>query len=195
MSAVANAVCRSCGHLEEIPVRTSVNISDSPELKQAVLSGELFVWKCPECGASNLMKFPFLYHDPENRLILVLTDAPVNAEALPEAYTGRLVGTAGELIEKVKIFDAGFDDTVIELCKFVTCNELGRKVDLRFVRRDDSEGVLLFTYPENREMQLLSVGLNVYEDCLAIERRNPAIGESACGLVRVDSAWLADFVG
>ena len=125
--------------------------------------------------------------------MLVLTDAPVNADGVPDGYTGRLVRTVGDLIEKVKIFDCGLDDIIIEMCKFITRQELGKDVALKFLKSDGADGEMTFTYPEKGEMQLIAVGFNVYEDCAGILQRNPHIRSAASGLVHVDQAWLAQF--
>lgn len=190
-----SAVCSCCGAKHSADVPQSVNAATAPELKERVRSGELFTWNCPHCGAANLLKVPFLYHDPQERLMIVLTDAPVNAEGLPEGYAGRLVRSVGELIEKVKIFDAGLDDVVVELCKFVTCREIGKEVPMKFLRMEGADGEMTFTYPEQGRMELVAVGFNVYEDCAGILRRNPVIRDAARGLVCIDRAWLAQFFG
>ena len=186
--------CTKCGAEYSAEVPQSVNAASSPELKEQVRSGALFTWTCPHCGTANLLKFPFLYHDPTEHLMLVLTDAPVNAEGVPEGYTGRQVRSVGELIEKIKIFDAGLDDLVIELCKYVTCQELKKEVPLKFLRTDGADNDIIFTYPEAGQMQLLSVGFNVYEDCCAIVGRNPVITEGLKGLVKVDREWVEQFL-
>ena len=188
-----SARCSRCGAEHSASVPQSVNVATDPDLKEKVRSGELFTWQCPHCGAANLLQVPFLYHDPKERLMLVLTDAPLGAEGLPEGYTGRIVRTVGDLIEKIKIFDAGLDDLVVEMCKFVTCQELKKDVPLRFVRTDGADAEMTFAYPEKGEMQLVAVGFNVYEDCAAILQRNPHIRAAATGLAAIDQAWLSRY--
>lgn len=194
-TAQAHPICSNCGRQHELDVLSAVNIAETPSLKDRVVSGDLFKWTCPQCGTVNLIKYPFLYHDPTESLLIVLTDAQVNADSLPEGYTGRLVRSVGELVEKVKIFDAGLDDIVVELCKYVTLRELGRQVPLKFFRLDGADGEMTFTYPQDGEMQMLAVGLNVYEDCSGILQRNPVLRGKAAGLVAVDATWLAQFMG
>ena len=193
-SPTAHVVCSSCSGEHDITLETSINVSHRPELKARALSGELFTWRCPHCGASNLAHFPLLYHDPDQRLIMLLSDAPVSVEGLDEGYTGRLVRTPGDFVEKLKIFDSSLDDVVVELCKLVTCREMGRDLDLRFFRLDGADSQMLFTYPQDGEMQMLAVGLNVYEDCSAIAARNPSLKPSR-GLAVVDGDWLFQFIG
>lgn len=187
------ALCSRCGaeHIAEVP--QSVNAATQPELKERVRSGTLFTWSCPHCGTINLLKVPFLYHDPSERLMIVLTEAPVSAEGVPDGYTGRQVRSVGDLIEKIKIFDAGLDDLIIEMCKFVTCRELKKDVPLKFVGTDGADGEMTFTYPDKGQMEMVAVGFNVYEDCAGILQRNPYVRDSIRGLATIDQAWLTRF--
>ena len=192
MSSI-QARCSKCGaeHIAEIP--QSVNAATDPDLKEKVRSGELFTWTCPHCGTANLLSVPFLYHDPSAHLMLVLTTASLGAEGLPDGYTGRQVRSVGDLMEKIKIFDAGLDDLIIEMCKFVTCQELKKDVALRFAGMDGADAEMTFTYPENGQMELVAVGFNVYEDCAGILQRNPQIRASVQGLALIDQAWLSRY--
>ncbi len=173
----------------------SVNALVSPELKERVKSGEHFVWTCPHCGCVNLLRRPFLYNDPQERVMILLTDADLKVDGLPEGYTGRVVSTTGELIEKIKIFDAGLDDIVMEMCKFVTVREMHKEVSLRFYKIDGADSEMTFTYPQDGRMEMISVGFNVYEDCAGILQRNPAIKDAVRGLVRIDPDWLSKYFG
>lgn len=185
--------CSRCGAAYNADVPQSVNVAADPDLKEKVRTGELFTWTCPHCGAANLLSVPFLYHDPAEHLMLVLTQTPLGAEGLPEGYTGRQVRSVGELMEKIKIFDAGLDDLTVEMCKFVTAQELKKDVALKFAGLDGADGEMTFTYPEGGQMELVAVGFNVYEDCAGILRRNPQIRESVQGLALIDQAWLSRF--
>jgi hypothetical protein len=188
------ASCVRCGTQFTAEVPQSVNAAASSDLKEQVRSGELFTRTCPVCGTVNLLKFPFLYYDTDERLMIVLSDAPLAAEGLPEGYTGRLVASVGDLIEKIKIFECGLDDLVIEMCKFVTCRELKKDVPLKFLKSDGSDGEMTFTYPENGQMEMLAVGFNVYEDCRGIIARNPVVAERAKGLAVIDEAWVSSLL-
>lgn len=185
--------CSRCGSERRVEVPQSVNVALAAEMKDRICSGELFSWTCPHCGSVNLLQVPFLYHDPAEHLMILLSATPVSAEDVPEGYIGRRVRTVGELIEKIKIFDAGLDDLVIEMCKYVTCQELARDVALRFLRMDGADGEMTFAYPGRDEMELVALGFNVYEDCAGILRRNPQIRDSVRGLAAIDQHWLGRF--
>lgn len=209
MPSKALATCASCGKQYEIETLPAVNTARNPELKASVRDGSLFVGHCPHCGASSLVLYPFLYHDPETRLIVWLL--PDGARGYDEAavqqmsaqvdaledYTVRRVATAGELIEKIVIADAGLDDRAVELCKFVTLQEMEGKVrpegPLRFYRMDGADNEITFTFPAGGNMMSLNIGFNVYEDCLGILQRNSAILATA-GFARVDADWVGRFM-
>lgn len=196
--------CSRCHQDFSCECYTSINVAGDPELKTKVKSGEIFVKECPCCGTVNLVTSPVLYHDPEEMLMIWLTDGnPATERAAREVfistpglehYTGRLVSDVGSLMEKVKIFDAGLDDVVVELSKFVTAQELGKDVKLKFVSLDGADNTITLTYPKDGKMEMVEIGFNVYEDCRGIVKRNPSMQERSKGLVRIDADWVAGFI-
>ena len=165
-----------------------------PELKEAISSGEYFVWECPECRCRNLYSGPFLYTDPGLGLLLLLSSEDVKSEGEIPGFTARQVKTVGEFVEKIKIAEAGLDDIAVELSKFVTAQEIGRPVELKFFRTDGPDHDITLTYPWKGQMEMVQIGFNVYQDCCAILSRNPVIAQSARGLVRVDGNFIAQFI-
>lgn len=197
-------LCARCGSAISKESPSSLNVRTHPEQKAAVLSGELFVAQCPACGSRQLLSFPFLYHDPDTQLMIwlgadenTLSRASDVLSTTPEMqdYHIRLVGSPGELIEKIKIFDAGLSDIAIELCKYVTTQEAGEELPLKFLEIDGAAAELHFACPRDGKMDILAVGLNVYEDCCGILQRNPSLEENAKGPVQIDQAWLAQYFG
>lgn len=195
--------CPNCGKAFEVEAVAAINTERDPELKERLLSGELFLRECPHCGARTLAKFPLLYHDPAERLMIWLSDGSADTEARMQAavtgndfegYTGRIVDTPGALIEKVKIFDAGLDDISLEMAKFVTRQELGKDADLLFFGLDGADNEITLTYPEAGQMQMVRIGFNVYEDCAGILLRNPDIKKAATGLSRVGRSFVEGFL-
>lgn len=191
-------LCPSCGKSDDIKIYSSINVREDPDLKEKVSDGSLFVWTCPTCGHRTLLRYPVLYHDPESRLMIWLTyDKYAESQAKKvfdgmdslNDYTGRLVGDVGSLIEKVHIFDCGLNDLAVEMCKYVIRQEKGSDLSLKFIRMDGAEGDLIFTYPKDGQMEMLAVGLNVYEDCVGILKRNPDVESLSKGLVRIDEEW------
>ena len=202
---MALANCNHCGKQTEVELRQSINTALDPELKARVKDGSLFVWECPYCGHRNLARYQTLYHDPDAKLMVWLLpgeEQPPQAveEAVKEldGYTLRRVKEVGDLIEKVNIHDAGLEDTVLEMCKWVTRQELSAKnpeataAPLRFLRMEGADNDLVLALPLGGQMQLLNVGFNVYEDARGILSRNPAV-RPAPGFAQVDQDWINQF--
>ena len=194
MSSVKTAVsfkCSRCGAVYQADAYRLIDCGADPGLRAKVTDGEVFIRECPECGQRELITTPVVYRD--EHLLVCLSDRRLDIEGL-EGMQGRLVGDVGSLIEKVKIFEAGLDDVPMEFCKFVTRQEMGKDVDLKFLRLDGADHDIILTYPEDGAMQMLAVGFNVYEDCCAIVRRNPAVSASVQGLAVVDRGWVEQFL-
>ena len=189
-----NMQCRSCSKEYSVPFNGIINVGSDPDLRARVASGEFFLHECPYCGAKNLIPAQnCLYHDALNKVMIVFSPLSLKMEDVPQDYTCRLVGSIGELIEKVKIFSASLDDVVIEMCKYVLRGELKKDVELKVVGISGADSEMTFTYPQNSQMEMIAVGFNVYEDCAGIVRRNPELHEAARGCVTVDKDWLKKF--
>ena len=203
MDNQANCKCSACGEIFKMDVHQSINVSKDPSLKGKVLDGSLFMGECPRCGQNNLARYTTLYHDPSQKLLVLLSDGNRAAEdAIAKAftqsegmdgYTARFVDDVGSLVEKVKIFDAGLDDRAMEMCKYVTCMEMGKELSFKFFRLDGADGDITLTYPGEGQMEMVNIGFNVYSDCERILSRNPSITQQTTGFVRIDSQWIARF--
>ena len=210
----ALAPCTKCGQQHKITVYRSINIADNPELKAKVADGSLFLWECPHCGQVNLAKYETLYHDPAGKLMVWLIPSGEVSETQMQAitmhtkamggYTLRRVNDMGSLMEKVLIAEAGLDDMVLEMCKYVTKLEMVQKTVgaeqkdefmasvFHFYRSegDADERILTFMYGIDGQMLGVNIGWNVYKDCSGILERNPQV-KPAEGFAKVDSEWLA----
>jgi len=120
-------ICPECGHEQEIHVIPSVNVTTDPDMKEKVLSGEIFLFTCEKCGFSGFAGFPFIYEDKETNggfLIylepdcedrVVGIDGDIADQVLLQNITMRLVTTINELKEKIFIFESGLDKICDEI--------------------------------------------------------------------------------
>ena len=210
----ALALCSKCGQQNTVTVYRSINIAENPELKDKVRDGSLFLWECPHCGQVNLARYETLYHDPAAKLMVWLIPEGEISETQMQAitmhtkamggYTLRRVNDMGSLMEKVLVVDAGLDDVVLEMCKYVTKMEMLQKsipaeqkdeflaADFHFYRSEgDGDGrVLTFMYALAGQMLGVNIGWNVYQDCSGILERNPQVRPDE-GFAKVDADWLS----
>ena len=204
--------CSRCSSEHTLKVWRSINVSEDPSLRDKVRDGSLFVWECPACHQMNLARYETLYHDPERKLMVWLLPTGEVPESEMSAITNhtkamgdyclRRVSDVSSLMEKVLINEAGLDDVVVEMCKYVTKAEMASKageanapavlsMPMHFYRRGEQDGqeFITLSFPDNGKMVGCNIGWNVYEDCMAILRRNPSI-RPAEGFAKVDSDWL-----
>ena len=215
MSIISQALapCSKCGQQQTVTVYRSINIADNPELKDKVRDGSLFLWECPHCGQVNLARYETLYHDPAAKLMVWLIPEGEISETQMQAitmhtkamggYTLRRVNDMGSLMEKVLVSDAGLDDVVLEMCKYVTKMEMIQKsvpaeqkdeflaADFHFYRSEgeDDARILTFMYALDGQMLGVNIGWNVYQDGAGILERNPQVRPED-GVAKVDAAWL-----
>ncbi|OHD73697.1 MAG: hypothetical protein A2V99_17685 [Spirochaetes bacterium RBG_16_67_19] len=111
-----------CEHEFESEVPDSVDLSEQPQARQAILEGEFQTIQCPGCGKALKPEFPVLVREPGWSVFFV-----------PELdrvayYRGKLPYPVGEvdrvaigydeLVEKLRIREAGLDDRVVEVLKY-----------------------------------------------------------------------------
>ena len=215
--------CSACGNENLIDIYQTINVRENPELKDKVKDGSAFLWQCPHCGQVNLAVFQTLYHDPDERLMIlllpegsipdkdrefiekkmaVIAEQLVSEGADMEGYVLRIVPDVGSLIEKVNIHDAGLDDVVMEMCKYITKMELSGKesdkerisaimdAQFKFYKLNGPDNDITLSYPLDGQLQGVVIGFNVYEDCRGIVQRNSSVRPDK-GFARVDAKWLA----
>ncbi len=205
----ALAPCSKCGQQHKVVVYSSINTAENPELKAKVMDGSLFLWECPHCGQVNLARYETLYHDPEKKLMFWLMPKDDISQAQMQAitmhtkamggYTLRRMSDMGALMEKVLIAEAGLEDHVIEMCKYVTKLEMAQK-SIGAGQKDEfmasafhfyrlSEQLITFTYALGGEMFGMNIGMNVYQNCADIFERNPNVKPGE-GFEKIDAEWL-----
>ena len=118
-------ICPQCGEPQKYRLFAGVNAQDNPELKEKILEETLFDWRCQRCNYFAAMAYPFLYTDPEKKLLVCVTPAGSKSNVQPspavEEFTKRQVKNLAELKEKILIFDGGYDDVAVELVKNALC--------------------------------------------------------------------------
>ncbi len=90
--------CPNCSTTFQTDILTIVDVTNQPELKQALLTGRLNVASCPTCGLTSMLGVPLLYHDASKELALVYIPTELNMpadqqEQLIGEYTGLIMQT------------------------------------------------------------------------------------------------------
>lgn len=129
--------CPGCGAEQPFLTYPSVNAQLNPELREKILNLTLWDMTCRECGENVAMYYNLLYHDMHRRLAFWLV-FPESGQELDDGgafgpeYTSRQVRSHRELLEKIKIFEAGQADYEVECAKIILAQVNGIGPDDRF---------------------------------------------------------------
>jgi predicted RNA-binding Zn-ribbon protein involved in translation (DUF1610 family) len=126
-SQMQEITCPKCGKKQFFRVWDSINTMEDPPLKKAVRNDEAFSFHCLDCGASAVLHYNFIYHEPAEKLFIVCNADGSDYTAMKETltaednafkgYTKRIVLSHNAFKEKLLIFDAGFNDKIVEVMK------------------------------------------------------------------------------
>ena len=131
--------CPECGTSADFKVYDSINVSNDPKLKILLLEGELTTFICPNCNYDVQVSSDLLYHDMDKKIFIWLKYPDGNQQpsvdpraevilGITEGYNCRLVTSLNDLIEKILVFDDGYDDLDIEVLKALVT--FTHKIDL-----------------------------------------------------------------
>ena len=119
--------CPKCGKHHTFQVWDSINLMEHPEMREKVRNDEAFRVQCPDCGASALLNYNFLYHDPEEKIFIFCNAEQTACDEIRRVltdennafknYTKRIVPSYNAFKEKLMIFDARLDDKLVEIMK------------------------------------------------------------------------------
>jgi hypothetical protein len=194
-----DVTCRHCGEASAFTMWQSLNVQMNPEMKEKLLSLEVFRHTCAKCNKATLIRYPLLYHDMQQKLMVwCIAEQPPDLDfaALPgplrdnprDGYRCRWVKTVAQLLEKIRIADAGLDDRAVELFKHGLRGELAKQglgqVDIVFaeIAREDDGAKIVFLYANGDERRGSSAPLEVFESfardyAAAIDERFPLRGQ------------------
>lgn len=126
-SQMQEITCPKCGKKQFFRVWDSINTMEDPPLKKAVRNDEAFSFHCVDCGASAVLHYNFIYHEPAEKLFIICSADGSDYTAMKETLTAednafkgctkRIVLSHNEFKEKLLIFDAGFNDKIVEVMK------------------------------------------------------------------------------
>jgi len=101
--------CPYCGEEFTITVYDTVTSAKDPDLKERVLSGDLFQHTCPHCHKEFMIQNQMLYSDADRKFVLWLSQNDVGANLtefaeplIKQGYRLRRCATIQEFIERLR---------------------------------------------------------------------------------------------
>ena len=199
VSTIRPVQCKGCGHKQSIWDVRLINVQKSPKLKNKLLQGTLFPMRCKQCGEILEQAQHCIYMDPKQALFIELC-APGESIKLPEIQenwakhgggTFRLVRTAEELQEKIRIFDCELDDRVVEVIRVLMTAQLEDQspglMDGRPVFTVDKAGPQLICACTDESERVCPISQTLYEKVQRQYLKSKAAQEET---MIVDSAWV-----
>lgn len=212
--------CPVCGTTGEFEMWQSLNTQLNPEKKEQLLSGALFQYTCPHCGKSFNIDYPMLYHQMEDQIMIYYVVQEEDIQMVEEQFRGefgdeeteitkvlkedmnsylyRIVGSQRELMEKIRIFDAGKDDRVVELVKRIISDAVADKnpelgdVNLYYL---EEEGESLFVAVNSKGvLGTVPIPNGMYED-MANGLREKLPDLRSRSEFRIDRDWASKALG
>ncbi|NJL34577.1 MAG: hypothetical protein HC893_12845 [Chloroflexaceae bacterium] len=81
--------CPNCRQPYQTQVFSLVDVTQHPELKRALMAGQINVAVCPNCGFVSMLGTPLAYHDAAKQLFLVYIPSELG---LPAEMQERFIG-------------------------------------------------------------------------------------------------------
>ncbi len=200
-------ICPHCGKAHPAKQWRVMDTGKDPLFRQRILAGTMFLDICPKCQAAEAVEYDTLYADPENGLYIALAvtdssflDARVqmdlNMESDPDVREAlqkterRVVHSAEELKEKVRIFEDGKDDRIVELVKYTLLAGMKQEyADLTSLRYTE-EGYCALADGQIKEVK--KVPESVYE--MTRMQYEPLLQSEAGQDLVVDAHWVEHFL-
>lgn len=169
-----NIECVACG--KESPHRfwDAIDPMMNQETKDKVLSGEIFTFTCPHCGYKRRVTYDTVYQEMgKGRTIQLVTSEDSYMQALNmfadrDSHSSpvlaheivRIVLSQNQLSEKIRIFDEGLDDRIVELIKAFYLQQLyeqqpGITIDeVLFFVGEDGQYEIAFLAPDGNHRSI-----------------------------------------
>lgn len=155
--------CPECKKPYKIKIWDSVNVQLNPEKKEELLSNAFFKTVCPHCKAETYCIYGFLYHDMSKKYMISLMQDYSNISIMDDMsseYFFRKVEDPNQLIEKIRIFDAGLNDIVMEIMKKIVSDIMKLKPNMLFCNVEKDDFVFLIL---GEEEKAISVPRSIYD--------------------------------
>lgn len=194
--------CPACHTSGTHNIPAMADISVNPTLKDSLLNGSFFEWICPGCSRRFFVNEVFLCCNSERGYCVYLVPGfKEDTLPVPTVYkavcngTLRVTASFVDFTEKLRIFEAGFSDNVIEAMKAVyatVCQQTGQSTVYNMIfDAVQPDGKLGFTVLLEDEDISVNIPPEAYEH--AMEDFEKLLSkDSGKVFLKVDQQWLAN---
>lgn len=188
--------CPTCNHKSSFNQYHRIDAVHLPHLKQEIIDWDLFKFSCLNCGCQYLIPYETVYYDITKGLEIyylpTLTTQAYNNLRWSTAHYLRVVTDMEAFVEKVQIFEAGYDDRVIEIMKYILAPK--EEEDIQFdydqmVFTKVGEGNYQFMFIRETEAVASLQFSQEFYDSLQLE-----YGRKFTETYIVDKSWAYQFI-
>lgn len=171
--------CPKCGRVSSAPVFDTLDLTEASDFtRKMALSGKLFRFECPYCGKKRDLNYPITATDDNMGAIITVlnkNDKRGDYKRILDVYRSleqeedekyRIVDTCQELSEKMRIFNDGLDDRVIEILKMLISEDIVEKKselpNVRCVYKRLTNGTMTFTAVYNKDKYEIELPTSSY---------------------------------
>ena len=207
---IINIECSYCHHQQGSEIWDIININDNPELKEKVINGQIFLNTCENCKHQLVYDSPCLYLDPKHEYTIYLQPnydpkstkqyndlmnmLKANSIDLNLDMRNRLVINNLRLIEKIQLFDHGYDDHIMEIYKYLHQGKIiknypqTKNIQAYYVVDQDLEFIIYVTDNDTYKIKLnKALYHDIYEDFKAkINNDN--------SFAKIDEDWVKELI-
>ena len=135
-------VCPKCGNKQKMTVWMIVDAAHNTKTRQKIANGTFFNQKCKCCGSVFEVTYPMLIQDDINGYLVHYTKTVsqelvaysslkhVNESKIANGHKLRIVNSPDRFSEKVRIFESGLDDRVIDIMKVAIIESIKTEIEL-----------------------------------------------------------------
>ena len=190
--------CPACQTPGNFTIYPSINTTMDFSLREKVLSGDLFLYTCPNCHHVTNISYPVLYHDMASKYMVQMVkdknEDPFGQtmpliKAFGKDYKYRKVTSYTDLVTTIVAFDYDLDDRIIQLMITLHLKELTdmdkEVLDYALTVDDDKNPVFVYQLQDQvAEIPFSQENYNIYADAVKFEND----GNFQC----VDLEWILE---
>ena len=186
-------ICRHCLYRTHKESETLILPDIEKDIKKALLEETYFTARCPQCGHIIEFLHPCLYVDKKHNYMLYIKSKKDwnyddHLKFDDEITRRRYVFEYKKIAEKIRIFDDGFDDCVMELLKLKLISHL-------MIKHDIIDNVIYRDVDLNTKTLWFDVNINQIEQQVAVmcssyvSTQNQFVKDINEAFIEIDESW------
>lgn len=153
LSKIVEINCPICGEKQDFRVWQSVNVTEDIHMKDLIFNQGIFGFKCKSCGKENLIEYPFIYHNYDEKFFVYFDSSGEFKNIIEtEGYRTRTASEYLEFLETIRLLEDNVDEERINnakeelFSKFRANDELKNITKLYYTGMENNK--IVFFVPE-----------------------------------------------